>query len=195
MWDFYYKTALEYGIYDTNTDDFDVVFHFYLYLFLSIFFPVWWGLMSGVIKWVYQLPLMILIFAGIWYHVETVRFGFYLASIIMTIAFIFMIATVPYYRNQFSFLSKFKKAKNAKFKLTAIERTWTLVKIATDYSVRINKVPGQRAIYSVDHPLTGMQTEVQTPISFGNNIQNAPHKLSIYFDRHNPEKYLCEFED
>lgn len=194
MFQYYSEKAQEYWIYNENTDKFDMYFHFYLQLFFSVFLPLWWGLMSWIIKMVYQLPLMAIVFGTIWYHSETVRTWFYISATVMMCVFIFLLFQIPFFRNQISVFSKLWKRRNKNFKLTAIEVTGTFNGIVTDYSVRINKVPGKRAIYTVLHPLTEEETEVQTSITFDNNIVNAPQTLSIYFDRHNPEKYLCEIE-
>lgn len=192
MYKYFNQKWLEYWFYNKDTPEFDIYFHFYLYIFFSIFFSAWGWIMSWIIKMVYQIPIMIIIFIWVWYHIETIRVWFYTSWIILSVIFLFMISSIPFYREQISFFKKLKQKRNESFKLRAIESIWTFSHISTDYSIRINKIYWKRAIYKVIHPLTWLETEVKTPIFFHKNIPNTPINLVIYFDRDNTEKYLCE---
>ncbi len=190
----YFKNILiQYKIYEANVDDFTANFHFYLFLFFSVFFTFWWGLMAGKIKFAYMPLIMASIFAGVWYHVETIRVSYYITAGIIFWIFVFMSFTIPSFWNQIGIIKKISDKRKNNFKNTAIQTSGQFVQIVTDYSLKINNRPAQRAVYKTTHPHTGEEFLAESSRSFDPLFPtNSPKQVEIYFDRHNPKKYLID---
>lgn len=196
MMEYYKNFWIKYWIYDENIDFFTLNFHFYLLVFFSIFFTFWWGLMSGKIKMVYMPAVMALIFAVVWYFIETVRFWFYLTSWIVFFTFIYTVISIPSMWNQIWFIKKLSQRRKNNFKNHALQAQWNFVQIITDYSIKINKRPAQRAVYQVLHPLTDKEFLAQSERSFDPLFPSkVPKVIEIYFDKNKPEKYLIDLQN
>ena len=101
--------------------------------------------------------------------------------------------TIPSFWNQIGIIKKISDKRKNNFKSNAIQTSGQFVQIITDYSLKINNRPAQRAIYKTTHPLTSEEFLAKSDRSFDPLFASKVLKtVEIYFDRHNPKKYLID---
>lgn len=76
-----------------------------------------------------------------------------------------------------------------------IQVVWNFINTVTDYSIKINGKPGQKAIIEVINPHTLKKEILESHRSFDPYFWiNISPKIDIYFDRHDEKKYFCNVE-
>lgn len=79
--------------------------------------------------------------------------------------------------------------------LQGIKVVWKLVNTITDYSLKINGRPGQKALIKVINPHTSKEEIIESDRSFDPYFWiNIASKIDVYFDRHDEKKYFCNIE-
>lgn len=174
-------------------DTFDKDYLFSFVSFGSIFLFIWAWLLSGLIKMVFMPLIMALIFGSIGYYVDVVRLGFYIAAFVNIIMFFILFSSLSSSSQHLWILKKFKGRKIKKLKEEWIQREGEFIQVITDYSLKINNRPAQKALIKVMHPLTGIEETLESERSFDPYFALwIPSKIPVYFDRHDEKKYFCD---
>lgn len=90
--------------------------------------------------------------------------------------------------------------KLAQRKLNTLKQQWFLVQAnfintVSDYSVKVNGRPRQKAVVELIHPHTDKKITLESRGSFDPYfLVNKPETIDVYFDRFDPEKYIFDIK-
>lgn len=191
--DFLYTHKELYFPWSWESNELDREFIFIVSCFGSLFLFIWAWLMSGLIKMIFMPLIMALIFWSLWYYLEVVRFGFYIAASVNIIIFFVLFSTLPSFSQHLWIFTKIKGRTIRKLKEEWIEREGEFIQVITDYSIKINNRPAQKALIKVIHPITWVEQTIESERSFDPYFAVwIPTKIPVYFDRHDENKYFCD---